>query len=307
MTLKVNFDELGFGVEVEFSGITRLQAAKVLVNYFGSTFVKYEGRYNEEFHIPDHQGRIYKIVMDGSIDAHYKKVNTYIPGTDEYKCEMVTPVLQYSDLSTLLEVVAALKLEGAMAGANCGVHIHIDASLFTAEQLRVLCNLVYRHQSLLTNALSVRESRKEKFCADLTEGFIEKLNRAKPRSYKEFSEIWYSEPDEPDESRYRIINLSNLLSGRFKAVEFRLFNSSLEGEHIKAYVQLCLIIVTQALRQKKALTRIAYSDNEKYTFRLFLIKSGAIGQEFRGMRLLLLKFLEGDSGRRHPSTDNKRI
>lgn len=39
--MQVTFNELDFGVEIEFSGITRHQAAKILVQYFGTTFVKY--------------------------------------------------------------------------------------------------------------------------------------------------------------------------------------------------------------------------------------------------------------------------
>ncbi|WP_419885687.1 amidoligase family protein [Paenibacillus sp. B-A-8] len=313
--MQVTFNELDFGVEIEFSGITRHQAAKILVQYFGTTFVKYGGWNNEEFHIPDQQGRIFKIVMDGSVDALCREGNTDVPGTDEYKCEMVTPVLHYSDLPILLGAITALKRGGAITGVNCGTHIHIDASLFTSQQLRTLCNLVYRHQYLLTNALCIRESRKKKFCADLSEEFIEKLNRVKPETYEEWSEVWYSGYNaleatryiRKNHSRYRVLNLHNLLSGRFKAVEFRLFNSSLDVVHIKAYIQLCLIITAQALRQKKAITRIAISDNNKFTFRVFLLKAGAIGDEFREMRLLLLKNLEGDSGRRRPNIGNKPV
>jgi hypothetical protein len=55
--------------------------------------------------------------------------------------------------------------------------------------------------------------------------------------------------------------------------------------------------VVAALRQKKALTRIAMSDNNRFTFRVFLLKIQGSGSEFRDMRRLLLKQLDGDSGR----------
>lgn len=313
--LQVKFNELDFGVEIEFSGISRLKATQVLVEFFDTTYVKYGGWDSDEYHVPDQQGRIWQIVKDGSIDAQRKEGNTVVPATEEYKCELVTPILQYADLPTLLGVVSALKGAGAIISANCGIHVHVDASLFTPKSLRILCNLVYSKQYLLANALSVRESRKKQYCADLSEEFIEKLNHVKPESFEDFCAVWYSGFNaleatryiRRNESRYRVINLHNLLSGRFQAIEYRLFNSSLDSCRIKAYIQLCLLITSQALRQKKAITRIAISDNDKFTFRVFLLKSGAIGDDFREMRLLLLKYLEGDSGRRHPKVIKSRF
>ncbi|WP_165971955.1 amidoligase family protein [Paenibacillus piri] len=309
--MQVQFNDLTSGIEVEFSGITREHAAQVLVGYFGTTFAKFGNFEFEEYHIPDQQDRIWKIVKDNSVDAQRREGNSIIPATEDYKCELVSPILEYGGIPTLLGVVTALKREGATTGANCGIHIHIDASRFTAQSLRVLCNLVYSKQYLLTSALCVRESRKKQFCAELTEEFIEKLNRVKPESFEDFANVWYSGFNaleaaralRRNETRYKVLNLHNLLSGRFKAVEFRLFNGSLDTVAIKSYIQLCLLFCSSALKSKKAITRIAMSDNEKFQFRVTLLKMGAIGREFRDMRLLLLKQLSGDSGRRHPAAD----
>ncbi|WP_238162661.1 amidoligase family protein [Cohnella sp. AR92] len=309
----MGFDDLDFGVELEFSGITRFEAAKVLVEYFGTTYAMFGGWNNDEYHIPDWHGRIWKIDRDDSVDAQKKEGNTVIPATEEYKCEMVTSILQYHDLPMLFGVVSALKAAGAITGANCGIHVHIDASRFTPKSLRILCNLVYSKQHLLTNALRVSESRKKQYCNDLSEEFIEVLNRAKPKTFEEFANVWYSGFNalaatrtlRRNESRYRVLNLHNLLSKRFTAIEYRLFNSSLDAVKIKSYIQLSLIITAQALRQKKATTRIAMSNNNKFTFRVFLLKAKATGEEFREMRLMLLKHLDGDSGRRHPKVDKE--
>ncbi|WP_079913021.1 amidoligase family protein [Paenibacillus sp. 32352] len=308
--MQVKFNDLTVGVEIEFSGITRLKATQVLVEYFGTTYVRYGGWENEEFTVPDQQSRIWQIVKDNSVDAVRKgEGNTVIPITEDYKCEMVTPILQYADIPILLGVVASLKAAGAITGANCGIHVHIGSELFNAKSLRTLCNLVYRHQYLLSTALSVRESRKLQYCADLSEEFIEKLNKVKPQTFEEWNEVWYSGFNaleatrslRRNETRYRILNLHNLLSGRFKAVEFRLFNGSLDIIRIKSYIQLCLLITDKAFQSKKAITRIAMSDNNRFTFRVSLLKLNAIGSEFRDMRLLLLKQLSGDSGRRRPN------
>jgi len=241
--MQVGFDELSLGVEIEFSGITRFEAAQVLVGYFGTT---------------------------------------------------------------LLGVVAALKEAGAITGANCGIHVHIGAEKFDPKSLRVLCNLVYSKQYQLANALTVREVRKVQYCSYLIEEFINQLNSEKPATWDHFKEIWYAGTFETDrairrsESRYRIVNLHNLLSGRQPTIEYRLYNSILDPDYTKAYVQFSLLLTCQALKQKKALTRMMMSENSKFTFRVFLLKTGAIGSTFREMRLLFLKHLEGDSGRRRP-------
>jgi hypothetical protein len=313
--LHEGLSDLTFGVEVEFSGVTREHAAQVLVKVFGTTSARFGGWDDEEFHIPDQQDRIWKIVKDGSIDAVRKEGNTVIPATDNYKCELVSAVLKYTDLPILLEIIKVLKREGAYTGANCGIHVHIGAERFTPNSLRTLCNLVYRHQYLLNTALGISETRKARFCADLSEGFIESLNRSKPKTMADFAEVWYSEISAPEstrylirnESRYRILNLHALLSGRLPSVEYRMFNGSLDVIRIKSYIQLCLLISDKALQSKKTVARIAKSDNDRFTFRVSLLKLNAIGSEFRDMRLLLLKQLHGGSGRRHPKLDKEAI
>ncbi|MEC0244154.1 amidoligase family protein [Paenibacillus dokdonensis] len=107
--MAIGFRDLTFGVEIEFSGITREHAAQILVKVFGTTFARFGGWDNEEFHIPDPQDRIWKVEKDGSVDAARKEGNTVIPATDDYKCEMVSPILEYPDLPILLGVVEALK------------------------------------------------------------------------------------------------------------------------------------------------------------------------------------------------------
>ena len=50
-------------------------------------------------------------------------------GTDDKKCELVTPILTYNDIETLQELIRKLRHAGAKSDATrgCGVHIHIGA------------------------------------------------------------------------------------------------------------------------------------------------------------------------------------
>ena len=58
----------------------------------------------------------------------------------EYAVEIVTPVLEYSDIPLLQEIVRVVSSAGGVTGAqyNCGIHIHDET--YTAES-RNLVNI----------------------------------------------------------------------------------------------------------------------------------------------------------------------
>lgn len=89
-------------------------------------------------------------------------------------------------------------------------------------------------------------------------------------------------------------------------VEFRLFNSTLHAGEVKSAIQLCLAISHQALIQKFARHTKTVSDNEKYTFRTWLLRLGLIGDEFKTARHHLLKNLDGNIAWKDPSQAEKQ-
>ena len=92
---------LKYGVEIEFLGITREAAAEVVADFFGTGYC-YEGGELNERDIADKDRRIWRVVRDASIDAY----------SDEEQCELVTPILVYDDLVTLVAVVERIKAAG---------------------------------------------------------------------------------------------------------------------------------------------------------------------------------------------------
>ena len=134
------------GVEVEMNSITRRAAAKLAAEFFGT------GRFQDTasrngyctWSAWDAQGREWKSQRDVSID-----------GPDGEKCEMVTPILTYTDMDTLQELVRRLRKAGAKSDhtRGCGVHIHIGANGHTAQTLRNLANIMASHERLLADAL----------------------------------------------------------------------------------------------------------------------------------------------------------
>ena len=103
------------GVEIEMNNITREKAARLAAEYFGTGRYEYTSRRNgyETWSAWDAQGREWKMQKDVSIH-----------GADSQKCELVTPILNYSDIETLQELVRRLRKAGAKSDytRGCGVH-----------------------------------------------------------------------------------------------------------------------------------------------------------------------------------------
>ena len=65
-----------FGVEVEFTGITREQAAQALANYFGTT-PQHQGGVYDTWIVQDAESINWKLVSDSSIRGERKTPDGY--------------------------------------------------------------------------------------------------------------------------------------------------------------------------------------------------------------------------------------
>jgi len=285
--------EQKFGIEIELTGITRYQAANVLAKHFGTTCVANECR-NTEYVVKDKKQRRWQLKYDGSIIAKTAEGNS---ASDLYKVELVSPICDYDDIPVLQILARKLSQAGAFASEKetCGIHVHINAAPHDARTLRNITNIMYSKEDLIYKALQVDVQREQRYCKKVEENFLNELNRKKPKTLNQVSEIWYGGRDGRNShyhnSRYHCLNLHSVFQKG--TIEFRLFNSTLQPEKIKAYVQFCLAISAQALNQKNAGRIKTVSSNEKYTFRTWLLRLGMIGDEFKDARTVLLENLEG--------------
>ncbi|HBA50165.1 MAG TPA: amidoligase [Lachnospiraceae bacterium] len=290
-----------FGIEIELTGITREDAAKVIAEYFG-TESYYIGTYYKTYGAKDRKGREWKATFDSSIVAQKKIRRQVTSAGDEYKCEIVSPILTYDDIPDLQEVIRQLRHKGAFASEKCGIHIHVDASRYTPQTLRNMVNIIASKEDILYRALQIDPARLY-YCKKVNERLIETINKKKPKTMEQLKDLWYAE--DPNSNRNKHYNSTryhglNLHATFTKGtVEFRLFNSTTHAGEIKAYIQFCLAVSHQALTQKSASPRRTVTDNEKYAFRCWMLRLGLIGNEFKTCRLHLLKHLEGNSAWRH--------
>lgn len=283
-----------FGIEIELTGITRKQAAEVAAEHFGTSRY-YVGTYYDTYAAKDSQGREWKFMSDGSIEAQRKEGKVKLDASDEYKTEMVSPICKYEDIVTLQELIRKLRGAGAFANPSCGIHVHIDATPFDARTLRNITNIMAAKEDLIYKSLQVSVDRQHQWCKPAEQRFLDDLNNRKPKSMEEVERIWYNGASRRDKhydkSRYHCLNLHSVFQKG--TVEFRLFNGTVHAGKIKAYIQLCLAIGAQALNQNCASRRKTVTENEKYTFRTWLLRLGLIGDEFKTARKHLLENLDG--------------
>jgi len=293
--------EQTIGVEVEMNHITRENAAKAVAGYFG-TQAYYAGEtYGyDAWACEDSRGRVWKFQRDSSIS-----------GPEEEKCEMVTPILTYSDVEPLQEIVRILRHKGAVSNPNngCGVHIHIGANGHTPETIRNLSNIMASHEGLLIKALNIDIGRINRYCKTVNPAFLNTLNRKKPKTMAALADIWYSSQGENygrshhyNRSRYHILNLHATFTKG--TIEFRLFQfdnptaerkGGLHAGQLKSYIQLCLALNQLAKDSTKASSRPQQNENPKYAMRTWLLRLGFIGDEFKTARDLFTKRLDGDA------------
>ncbi len=291
-----------FGIEIEFTGITRKEAAGVLNQQPGSVATRYTGGTYDAYETIDVQGRTWKIVSDSSIDPQKMEGKTRHYANSDYKVELVSPILTYEDIEPLQEIIRALRAAGAFTNKSCGIHIHVDATPHTPASLKNLVNLMASKEDLLYKALEIDPERL-KYCKKVNEELIKTINKKKPRTLEQLADIWYegygreSRERHYHQSRYHGLNLHSTFTKG--TVEFRLFNSTLHAGKVKAYIQFCLALSNQALTQKTASARRTYTDNEKYTFRCWMLRLGLNGDEFKTCRLHFLANLTGNSAWRN--------
>lgn len=293
------------GVEIEMTGITRAKAAEVASIFLGGRVERALDHY-DTYKVITTDNRVWKIMSDSSIETVRKEKGRFVPADSSYSVELVTPILKYDeDIETLQELIRHLRHSGAVSESKlkCGIHIHIGAKDHTPNTLKNLVNLMASKEELIYKSLEIDPAR-VRYCKKVNENLIGTINKKKPKTLKDLADIWYSEygVESRDRhyhtSRYHGLNLHSTFTKG--TIEFRLFNGTLHAGKIRSYIVFCLAISHQALKQKSASARRTHTDNEKYTFRCWLLRLGLIGDEFKNCRQHLMKVLDGDAAWRTP-------
>jgi len=155
--------------------------------------------------------------------------------------EIVSPVLMGADGIRQVEFVLQwLRDMGAGCNESCGIHVHVGADENTA---RKLVGLVAQHEKALFAASGKKgKSRSNNHYCN---GLIRNQNI---RDAHESNRLVLNTAGQ---SRYQTLNLTNLLSGRRPAVEFRAFAATFRTEVVLGYIRICLGMTQFAMASKK--------------------------------------------------------
>lgn len=296
-----NMKKQTIGVEVEMNSISREKAARTAADFFTTGRYEYTASRNDyaTWSAWDSEGREWKFQQDISIMSD--------EGTKQ--CELVTPILKYSDIETLQGLLEALKAAGAKSSASrgCGVHIHVglksEAGDHTAQTLTNLANIMAAHEEQIGRAIKIDSYRTEHYCRTVEPEFLRRLNARKPQTMDELADVWYrgnhadyARETHYNNSRYHMLNLHAAFTKG--TIEFRLFQFDEEDgincDLMKAYIQICLAMSELAKELKYASPKPQQTENEKYAFRCWMLRLGFIGEEFKTARKVLLENVSGN-------------
>ena len=294
-----------FGVEIEFTGITRRMAAHIVAEVLGSRASEPTGGCYHTQTIRDSKGRNWKIMRDSSIrpERNVRPVHRN-DCYDDYMVEFVTPILQYNDLGTLQEIVRKFKENGAVVNDSCGIHVHVDGANHNVNSLKNLVNFMYNRQDIIYDALAIGE-RKDRWCRPISRTLRQSIRKQEAPTLSSTERIWYSPANDNytggidhqhyNPTRYHALNLHSFFSKG--TVEFRLYNSTLHAGKVKAYVQFCLAISAWAIEETgNTMFRktAGYTAKQKLNTMHSVLTNrlGLVGREFETCRFHLLKELK---------------
>ena len=294
----VGIKDQAFGLELEFSGITRQKAAEAIAPVLGGT-AYYKGGAYKAYAVKAADGREWLVERDASVT----------PINGGQRCEFVTPKCEYSDIETVQECIRTLRKAGAKVNTSCGLHIHVDAANHTAKSLKNLAFTFRAKEDLIFRAVKTQSSRLGQWCKPISDDLINRIkeirklddNALQDAWYSTYANSWESRSAHYNTSRYHALNLHSVFYRG--TVEFRLFEATLHAGEVRAYINLCLAMSAQAINAKRASAEPLDNGNDKYAMRCWLLRLGFIGDEWKVVREHLMKNLTGNAAwRNDPNT-----
>ena len=302
----MNIQDQNFGIEIELTGITRPHAAQIIAQHFGTGRTEHVSDGYDTTKAMDSKGRWWKCSGDVSIRPEIKtngRIQQRYEGrtATDLRCEVVSPICQYSDIEDVQEIIRKLRAAGAMANDSCGIHVHVDGANHTPDSLVRLMNLTVGRQDIIYEALEIGD-RANRWCKKINRDLLMAMRHDKDRSKASIERIWYSKVNDDyhggidhqhyNSTRYHGVNLHAFFTKG--TVEFRLFNGTTHAGKIKAYIQFCLAMSAWAINAKDSYSfqKLDGRDKAKAFEDLLTRRLKMRGKEFKTARLHLMNVFE---------------
>lgn len=185
---------------------------------------------------------------------------------------IVTEGVKLDNVAELFAVLKALEENGIEAEGRVAVTLSIDGHW--GRSLRNLVNILSGKERLIAKAMGTGQPF-------MIPEIVRKINTVPLKTIEDFLEVAGSE-------------VSPGLAITQDTITLRWFAATLNPEAIAAYIQFAFAVNAMAMMQRHATPNEKETDNEKYTFRVWLLRLGFIGQEYSASRKLFLGQLEGN-------------
>ncbi|MBP2655615.1 MAG: hypothetical protein H6Q73_3184 [Firmicutes bacterium] len=194
-------------------------------------------------------------------------------------CTLMTNGTKEEDVNTVFAILKVLGENGINADGK--VAITISAAEHTGVTLRNLVNLLASKERLIAKAMNSEQT----FIAPK---MIETVNSANLKTIDDFIEAVGDE-------------YGSGIAVNSDSITLRWFSATLEPEVLQAYFQFTFKVNEMALAQKHSTSREKKTSNDKYAFRVWLLRLGFIGDKYKTSRKILLEKLEGNAAYAKPS------
>jgi hypothetical protein len=158
----------------------------------------------------------------------------------------------------------------------------------TGVTLRNLTNMIYSKQTLIKKAFESDEDI-------VSDEFVRAINNARILAVDDFKRAIAGIED-------YCMGVGFDFGGG--TITFKFLIGLPSPEKSEAYTQFVAKLNDSAMKQKYTSDKVTVTDNDRFTFRTWLLRLGFIGDEYKGVRKYLLKNLEGNGAfRRGRRTD----
>jgi len=152
--------------------------------------------------------------------------------------EIVSPILTGADgMRQVKAAVQYLKSLGATVNARCGFHVHIGVGQ-NRKMIATLTSLASNFQSALYAITGSHNRERGSYCQPIRDSFRNiGLNTGELRGNAT--------------DRFHLLNLSNLITGSKRTVEFRVFAGTVNWIKAAGYITVCLAMAEKASKLKR--------------------------------------------------------
>ena len=157
--------------------------------------------------------------------------------------------------------------------------IDLPMRLHTATSLVHLLQIMWGKEKLINKAVGARLG------FDISDDFIKRISKEPPTSVSEFLSLWEECGGE---------EVTKGISFDTEKIYFTAFPYTEDSEWVQTYMQLASAIHDESLNARRIKMDQPEVDNEKYYFRVWLLRIGLGGEEYKTARKCLLSNLTGN-------------